>query len=136
MFFYSAKHKDTLPYWDMFPLTFPIQFDGDSMLSINLHYLPLLLRAKLMNALYTVAEEEGNSKIKKLQLSYQILNASARFSAFKPCIKRHLFSHVQSRFFWVRPEEWDMALMLPTARFQKASQEQVWADSERIIRGV
>lgn len=134
MFFYSAKHKATLPYWDAFPVGFPIEFYGDSMLTINMHYLPLILRGRLMDSLYTVAEREEN-KIKRLAISYEILSNSARFRAFRPCIKKHLFSHVQSRFFWVRPEEWDMALFLPTARFRKATEEEVWADSVKSIRG-
>jgi hypothetical protein len=132
MFFYYAKHRETLPYWDSFPIIFPMQFYGDSTLDINLHYLPPLLRAQLMDQLYTLAVTE-NDKIKRLNMSYQILRGAERFGAFKPCIKKHLFSHVRSRYFWVRPSEWDAAMMLPTARWQKATAQQVWGDSERMI---
>jgi hypothetical protein len=30
---------------------------------------------------------------------------------------------------YVEPKEWDVALFLPLQRFQKASDQQVWADS-------
>jgi hypothetical protein len=57
-FFYEAKNKDdpdVLPYWDRFPLIFPIDIKGDRLLSMNLHYLPPFHRAKLMDALYTTS---------------------------------------------------------------------------------
>ena len=40
MFYYDAKHKDTLPYWDRFPLVFPFSKVKDGFLGLNLHYLP------------------------------------------------------------------------------------------------
>ena len=40
MFFYDAKYKDTLPFFDIFPLVFPIEFYSEGFLGINLHYLP------------------------------------------------------------------------------------------------
>lgn len=132
-FFYDPKGKEKLPYWDNFPLSFPMSFDGDSFLDINMHYLPPTLRARLMNELYTIAVRE-NDKVKKLALSYEVLAGASRFAPFRPCIKRHLFSHMRSKMFYVRPEEWDTALFLPTARFVGATTEQVWRDSRRIIR--
>jgi hypothetical protein len=58
MFSYDAKWKDKLPYWDAFPLIFPIDFKKDGFLGINLHYLPPVLRAKLMDELYTRADRK------------------------------------------------------------------------------
>lgn len=132
-FWYDPKGKDTLPYWDQAPLVFPIRDLGRNFLGINLHYLPPVLRARLMDALYETAEEEED-RVKRLRLSYAILNSAARFSAFRPCIKEYIKGHVRSKFMRIRPEEWDMALFLPTQRFVGASDEQVWRDSRRIIR--
>jgi len=136
-FFYSAKWKDKLPYWDAFPLVFPIEQYGASFLGINMHYLPPILRAKLMNALYTTAVKNEQERIQRLAISYQILKNATKFSAFKPCVKQYLKAHVRSRFFKVHPEEWDMALFLPTARWQSRlgySEAKVWRDSREKIR--
>lgn len=129
MFFYNAKHKDTLPYWDKFPLIFPIEFYKDSMLGINLHYLPPVIRAQLMNALYETLNNEKMNKTSKLQISYQILKNSSKFKLYGPCVKKYLFTHVKSPFQYVKPEYWDAALLLPSERFQKKSKEKVWQDS-------
>lgn len=133
-FFYDPKGKDTLPYWDQFPLCFPMSYDGDSFLDINLHYLPPVLRARLMDQLYTIAIRNNQDQPRRLALSYEALNGAARFVAFRPCIKRHLFSHMRSRMFYIRPEEWDICMMLPLQRFVGANTEKVWRDSRRIIR--
>src|SRR5210317_1545107 len=54
MYFYDAKHKATLPYFDRFPLVFPYASAPGGFMGLNLHYLPLDQRAVLMNALYDV----------------------------------------------------------------------------------
>lgn len=129
MFFYDAKTKDDLPYWDKFPLVFPISYYDDGFLGINLHYLPPMYRAKLMDQLYTTATNDKFDSTTKLRITYDILKAASRFRLFRPCIKRYLTSHVKSRFIFVPSDEWDLALMLPTARWQKASSKRVWRDS-------
>lgn len=133
-FFYDAKHKATLPYWDQFPLVFPIDIQRGSMLGLNMHYLPVAMRARLMDALYTVAERNAHNTVQRVKLSYNVLKTAARFAYFRPCIKRYLFPHVKSRFMRVNSSEWDMALFLPTARFVGATETKVWRDSAKIIK--
>lgn len=135
MFFYEAKWKDKLPYWDRYPLIFVIETYEDSFLGINLHYLPPMIRAKLMDALYKTAITNDKNKIERLKINYQILASAARFKAFKPCVKKYLKTHLRSRFFFVEPREWDMALMLRVAQFQKATEQTVWRHSKKIIEG-
>lgn len=118
MFFYDAKHKDTLPFFDMFPLVFPIEFYNDGFLGLNLHYLPPVARANLMDALYTTSNNTKYNNSMKLMISYQILkNASNKFSGYEQCIKRYLFGHVRSSFHYVNPDDWDKALLLPMQKW-------------------
>lgn len=134
MFFYDPKHKDTLPYYDRFPLIFMIEKYPDGFLGMNLHYLPPLFRARLMDALYTIQKNDNQRESKKLRASYSLLSSAAKFRYFQPTVKRYLNTHVRSRFLYVPSEEWDIALMLPTERFKKAKKNKVWNDSKRIIR--
>ena len=135
LFAYDAKWKDKLPYWDMFPLIFPFKVKGDRVWGINLPYLPIPLRAALMDELYTLVDNRvKNDNKKKLRLSYEILNGAARFKAFRPCIKSYLKSHFRSRFLMIPYDQWDIAMALPLARFQKASQSAVWDDSRDIVK--
>ena len=59
MFFYDPKFKKKLPYYDTFPLVLPLETYNDGFLGINMHYLPIPLRIKLLDKLvdYTNSEK-------------------------------------------------------------------------------
>lgn len=134
LFNYDAKHKDTLPYFDRFPLVFPFKKVKGGFYGINLHYLPLQYRAKLMDALYDVTNNNRYDETTRLRISYDILNQASRFRYFKPCVKRYLTSQLRSRFLYIYPSEWDIALFLPLERFQGASKATVFKDSRQALR--
>ena len=128
-FFYDPKNKKTLPYYDMFPLVFVIGPKPGGFLGINLHYLPPVLRAKLMDQLYTITNNKKFNDTTKLVVSYDLLSRASRFRYFEPCVKHYLFEHVQSKFLRIEPRFWDAALMLPTEKFAKADADEVWNQS-------
>ena len=135
MVYYDPKHKKTLPYYDRFPLIIPIERYKDGILGMNLHYLPPILRAKLLDALYDVASNDRYDETTKFKVSYSILNSASKFGEFKPCIKRYLGNHFRSRFIKIPPAKWTPAVFLPVEQFEKSSKMNVWFDSKRIIRG-
>lgn len=132
-FLYDAKHKQTLPYWDRFPLIFPFRKAKGGFYGINMHYLPLSYRAQLMDALYDITNNKKFDETTKLKLNYNVLQSAAKFRFFEPCVKHYLNDHVKSSFMLVQPVEWDIALWLPVERFQGASKTKVWADSKKRI---
>ena len=132
-FFYDPKHKKTLPYYDRFPLIFPFKRVRGGFLGINLHYLPLRLRAKLMDELYGLTRDNRYDEDTRLKISYNVLNGAAKYKYFKPCVKHYLTPHVKSRFLEVYAAEWDIALFLPTERFVGANKRAVHADSRKMI---
>lgn len=134
LFIYDPKTKDKLPYYDRYPLVFPIEYYNDGFLGINLHYLPPVLRAKLMNALYVTVNNKKKDESSRLLITYKILNNTVRFRLFRPCIKRYLFKNVKSPFINIEPNEWDIAVMLPTQRFIGADANRVWQDSRNKVR--
>ena len=134
MFSYDPKLKATLPYYDAFPLVFPIGPAKDGFLGLNLHYLPPILRARFFDAL---SELEVNGELQnertKILMTYNLLASAARYRYFKPCIKHYLYSQLKSSFIYVPPEEWNITLFLPSHNFKKASVDVVWKDSRKII---
>lgn len=133
LFSYDAKHKDTLPYWDRLPLIFPFRIVEGGFYGINLHYLPPRLRARLMDGLYEYVNNQRFDETTKLRMSYQLLNSVSKLRYFKPCVKHYLNSQVRSNFTYIYPSEWDIAIFLPLARFQKRTANRVYADSEKSI---
>ena len=132
-FKYDPKTKNDLPYYDTFPLIFPVRMDADGFLGINFHYLPPVLRAKLMNALYSTLTNKKYDDTTKVKISYSILQSASKYRFFKPMLKKYLRSHVRSQFLEVQVNEWDIAIFLPTESFRKADTGRVWEDSRKQI---
>lgn len=134
MFAYDPKHKKTLPYYDKFPVIFPIGEARGGFYGINFHYLPYPLRAKLMDALYDVTNNKDYDVTTRLKLSYQILNSASKFHVFAPTLKHYLYPQIRSRLIYVHPSEWDIAIFLPVERFVGASKTEVWKQSKAALR--
>lgn len=133
MILYDAKTKAKLPYYDRMPLIFPYRRVPGGFMGLNMHYIPLPLRARLMDALYDTANNSKYDETTRLKINYRILDKAAKYKHFRPCVKRYLNSQVQSKFMYVYPSEWDIALFLPTERFVGATKATVFADSRRQI---
>ena len=133
MFFYDPKHKDTLPYYDAFPLVIVIGPAKNGFLGLNLHYLPPALRAKFLDALMDVTTNEKYNESTIFDITYDMLKSAAKYKHFKHCVKHYLTKQVRSRFARIPAPEWEIATFLPTADWQKASQSQVYKDSKGMI---
>ena len=116
MFIYDAKTKAKLPYFDRFPLIFYTGGTSDGFYGMNLHYLPPLLRARLFDRMNDNSVGEA-------------IAMASRLKYYRPCIKRYLNSHVKSRFVQVYPDEWNLAIFLPTERFSGSSKGKVFSDT-------
>lgn len=134
MFYYDPKHKDTLPYYDRVPLIFMVDKAPGGFYGLNLHYLPLKERAILMDNLYETINNNKYDNSTKLKISYKLLISASKFGLFKPAFKRYLSAHVRSRFIHVPSVEWDVALWMDVAKFQKSSATKVWEDTRSQIR--
>ena len=64
---------------------------------LNLHYLPPVLRAKMLDALMNITTNNKYDDSTRFELSYKVLTATAKLRFFKPCYKHYLFAHVKSR---------------------------------------
>lgn len=131
--YYDPKHKKTLDYYDTFPLIIPIQRYSDGFLGLNLHYLPPVMRAKLLDSLYSILNNATMDDRKKFVISYNILQAASKHRYFKPCVKRYLGNHFRSRFVKIPHQNWTAAVFLPVESFEKASKNEVWTDSRKAI---
>ena len=146
MFPYDAKTKKKLPYWDMFPVVIVLEIEEDmgGFQGLNLHYLPPILRVRFLYELFQyvhdfsdeINEDIGNVYSKRLRLTYEFLQTNSNLKYFKPCLKRYLTSHVTRRIRVIPYEHWEVAAMLPSARWKGATGNQVYRDSRRIIRDV
>ena len=133
-FYYDPKGKESLPYYDRFPMVLAIEKYNDGFLGLNLHYLPFNYRMAFLGKLLKFAVQGEPGEIDRLRVTYDILVASRRLKEFRPCIKRYLSGHIQSKILAIQPNEWDIAAFLPLQQFRGAKSEQVWQESLEQIR--
>lgn len=133
MFFYDPKHKDTLPYYDAFPLVIVVGPAEGGFYGLNLHYLPPILRAKMLDALMDITTNTKFNDSTRFKMSYELLVKTSKLKYFEPCFKHYLNKHVKSKFAMVPAPEWEIATFLPTADFRKANSKKVYYDSKKMI---
>jgi len=130
MFFYDPKFKKTLPYYDAFPLVLPLEIYSDGFLGINLHYLPIPLRIKLLDKLVDYSNNTKFDESTKLMVDYKKLK---RIDLIKPTIHKYLAGQTKSQFRRIDADEFTIATLLPVQRFKKASDREVWKESRSMI---
>ena len=131
MYTYNPKHKETLPYYDTFPLTIVVGPAKDGFYGINLHYLPPKVRAIFLDKLNDVASNQKFNATTRFKITYKLLQSTQNYKYFKPCFKHYLTKGVTSNIMKVNAAEWNIAIFLQTANFKKASVGTVWSDSRR-----
>ena len=131
MFFYDPKFKKKLPYYDTFPLVLPLETYNDGFLGLNLHYLPIPLRVKLLDRLVDYTNSEDfTATTTRMVVDYSKLKS---IRLIRPTIHKYLAGHTKSQFRRIDADEWTIATLLPVQRFKKASSSEVWKDSRSMI---
>lgn len=129
MFFYDPKTKDTLPYWDKFPIIVPIKRYATGYLGLNLHYIAPRHRALLLNSMYEYLIEDELPQDTRFKIVYELVKSVTKLKWGKPCLKQYLNAHIDGRICQVMPEYFDMVAMLPTQKFQKQNANYVYRKS-------
>ena len=130
MFFYDPKLKAKLPYYDTFPLVLPIESYNDGFLGINLHYLPMSLRVRLLDRLVDFSNNTKFDESTRLAVDYSKLK---KINLIKPTLKRYLSGRVKTQYRRIDADEFTVAALLPVARFKKATASEVYRDSRTMI---
>ena len=89
MFVYDPKYKQTLPYYDTFPLVLPLEPIKGGFAGINFHYLSPNQRFTLLTQLQRFAVQ-GNkvNETNRFDVSY---NRIKKLPLAKGCIKKYLY---------------------------------------------
>jgi hypothetical protein len=133
MFLYDPKGKDTLPYYDRFPLILMVGPAKKGFYGLNLHYLPPRTRAVFFDRLMDYTNNKKYNDTTRFKLTYDMLSSTAKLRAFEPCFKHYLYEHVDSKTVEVLPSEWEIALFLPSDKFMKATNSSIWQKTRKLI---
>lgn len=125
-YFYSPKGKDTLPFYDTFPLMLPFSFDGGYVTGLNLHYMHPRQRLIIFDKLQTTLTNEKM----RLQFSWKVLTTLARMPEVGHCVKKYIIKNIKSNVIVFDTADYLPALFLPTESFRGATAEEVWQRSK------
>ena len=136
-FFYDAKHKKTLPYWDRFPVVLILDLNQNGFTGLNLHYIPPRYRVRLLYELYKYIKLDDDTRDENMKphirMRYEMLRGLSKMRFFKPCFKKYLTQHIEGRALEITPDYWDVMAMLPLASWQKKHAREVYTESIKII---
>jgi hypothetical protein len=141
-FQYFPKNKITLPFYDAYPLILTIDMDATSILGLNFHYIKPLHRVFFMDELYKYLGTRFDEPV--FRIDYQKLMSRRNLKYYRPCIKRYLFKNISQKISIIEPQDWELALFLPTEKFvaengtgeRKTRKESIWENSSRMIKKV
>ena len=111
LFGYDPKYKATLPYYDKFPLIFPIEPAKGGFIGINFHYLPFGARVAFLKQLSQYSSDKNFDKKTRYMLDW------VNNPYFRKTTKRYLNSQVRTSFLNIPADEMAIAIFLPVARF-------------------
>ena len=115
LFGYDPKHKATLPYYDVFPLIFPLEPAKGGFIGLNFHYLKPGARAAFLRSLANTTTDKKFDKKTRYNINWR------NNTFMKKTAKHYLFNHVRTSFLNITAEEMAIAIFLPVARFKKGS---------------
>lgn len=126
-YIYDAKWKNILPIWDAFPLTLVLGTYKNGFLGLNLHYLKVHDRIKLIRflvdefSLWAISKDPTISPRSEfyMNINWEMLKRLKFEELYKSCIKRYLFDHVKSRIVPLESHEWAYSIFLPAQDFRK-----------------
>lgn len=119
---YDPIHKDSLPFYDEFPILLPWdmwQKNGHTyIISINLHFLHPSMRFAAMKALLKLRNEKRYRSSTKMKISWQVLKGLSNSKYFEHCVRIYRLDHFRTKFVKIPPRSWEMAVFLPVARIK------------------
>ena len=115
LFGYDPKLKASLPFYDRFPLIFPLEPAKGGFYGLNFHYLRPGARVAFLRQLSRYASDKNFDQ----KTRYNIGELSGTY--FKKTIKHYLFSQVRTSFLNITADEMAIGIYLPVARFIKGS---------------
>ena len=113
LFGYDPKWKAKLPYYDEFPLIFPLEPAKGGFIGLNFHYLPYGLRVAFLRSLANTTTDKRFDKRTRYNIKWR------NNSYMKKTAKHYLWNHIRSMFLNIPADEMAIAVFLPVARFKK-----------------
>jgi hypothetical protein len=140
MWQYQAKHADTLPVWDQFPVGFPYdawESKGTQYISaLNLHYLPPQMRLKLFEGLLKLKSQKRFRPEVRLKMTASLVKSMAEHKLAEAARHTYIYSPktFMSRSLVIPANDWEIVAFLPLARWKGGSATKAYSISKQRMK--
>ena len=111
LFGYFPEKPDRLSYYDLFPIVLPLVRHRNGFTGLNFHYLPPVLRVKLLTIL---AEAYGDEPTQRINVTYFMIR---QMRLIKPIIRRYIRTQVQTLYLRIPLDDMLIGILLPVQQF-------------------
>ena len=137
LFGYFPEKPDRLSYYDLFPIVLPLVRHRNGFTGLNFHYLPPVLRVKLLTIL---AEAYGDEPTQRINVTYFMIR---QMRLIKPIIRRYIRTQVQTLYLRIPLDDMLIGILLPVQQFTTGPEgrtsavipREVWRQSRGQIDG-
>jgi len=146
----KPKYAKSLPYFDAFPLFFPISVnygsEGPKIMSFNLHYLPPALRMKFLKELEIIVTRDAKSKgfspddlkyyprgnvakvIGRYMNQVYLRGGGSSGAMIRQAYRSYFFSRMSGKLKYIPVTEWEKAGRVILPVFRKQSSSEIYKD--------
>lgn len=130
-FLYTFHYEARSNRFDRFPLILVLKKDKSSILGLNFHYLPLVWRFALFEALMPLIAPLPVSQLSRILTTYQRLSTGTKYYYWESTVKRYTVKQIQSRAVFIAPIEWAAAMAYPSDMFIRTTRNTIYTESLR-----
>ena len=135
LFQYTPKGPEKLKYYDLFPIVLPLVRHRNGFTGLNFHYLPYILRVKLLTLL---AEAYGDESTQRINVTYFMIR---NMRLIRPVIRRYIRTQVETLYLRIPLDDMLIGILLPVQQFRTGPLDsmsnvinrEVWRDSRGIV---
>jgi hypothetical protein len=114
-FAYEPLGSDRLPYWDRFPLVVVLEIRKETIIGLNVHYIPMKDRIKVFKTLIANASTSGLNARSEMT---RALDDIKKIKNSEYMIKQYHHQGLRSNIFEIPGNEWGQAVTLPYANWK------------------
>jgi len=120
---YDPKYRDTLAYYDGFPLIIFLKFVKGGFYGLNIHFTPMKIREKMFKQF---KYKQGKKEEIRSESVWTSLNTVRRY--FPVIIRRYLTGHIRGRIIAIPPTKYTVEELknFPTEKFFKLSSNEIF----------
>lgn len=127
-----GKGKKSLKFYDENPVDFILNIRGNSMLALNMHYVPVPMRLIFIKFILQLNKSRIKQN-KRLELDYSMVKEFIKRNNLDLMIHKYRINRI-TKLEYIKPEEYKYVVSLPSEKFIIQDKEISKADLYAMIR--